>query len=209
MTGNDEAVPECDMSGERRPDPERHRDLTDPWPDPDLVEYLVLTTSGLSSGRAVALVLRALIESSQLRILDVVGVQTDALGGHRAVDSELLPGLEGIRSQNREVGGVLSDDDIALVCGALGPNESALILVAEDRWARDLAEAALAGGGRVVGGERIPRRSIEQSQRRLQRGVNHSVTSSGRPEQSRRLRVDLLRRRPILDDSRLPGNLHS
>ncbi len=155
----------------------------DRLPNPDLVEYLVLTTSNLSSSSAVAPVLRRFVETSLIRVLDLVGVQTDAVGRYRTVESRLLPGLAGIGSHDGDVGGVLSEDDIALVCGALGPNVSALILVAEDRWAQPLADAARSGGGRVVGGERIPRRSIAQSQRR-------------RPQ-----RVDLLRRRPVLGDS--------
>jgi hypothetical protein len=194
------------MSRERRSERRGDREVTDHWPNPDLIEYLVLTTSGLSSRQAVAPVLRAFVKTSQIRILDLVGVQTDALGGYRSVDAESLPGLEGIRSRDPYLGAVLSDDDIALVCWALGPNESALILVAEDRWARELADAAWAGGGRVVGGERIPRRSIEQSQRFQQ---HDSVPSRRRPEQSRRHRVDLLRRRPILDETNVPAERSS
>ena len=42
---------------------------------------------------------------------------------------------------------------------------SALILVVEDRWAQLLSDAAREGGGRIVGGERIPRHRIAQSLR--------------------------------------------
>ena len=63
----------------------------------------------------------------------------------------------------------MSDDDIALACQALQPGTSALIIVAEDRWAQLLADAARGGGGRIVGGERIPRHRLEQSQRSLER----------------------------------------
>jgi hypothetical protein len=164
------------MEADRGSEPDR-------LPNPDLVEYLVLTISSLSSGTSVAAVLRSLIETAQIRLLDLVGVQTDSLSRYRTVESHLLPGLAGILARDGDAVGILSEDDIALVCGALGPNVSALILVAEDRWAQPLAEAARVGGGRVVGGERIPRRSIAQSQRR-------------RPQ-----RVDLLRRRPLLGDS--------
>ena len=47
----------------------------------------------------------------------------------------------------------------------LQPGTSALIVVVEDRWAQLLADAARDGGGRIIGGERIPRHRLEQSRR--------------------------------------------
>jgi hypothetical protein len=164
--------------------------------DQDLVEYLVVRTPDLASSEGIAPALRRLVETSQIAVLDLVGVQTDALGTYRVVG---LEGLSDIYRRDREVGGILSEDDIALVCGALGPNASALILVAEDLWARPLMEAVYEGGVRVVGGERIPRRSIEQS-RRGRRSRQDEATTGTRATTSRRQRVDLLRRRPILDE---------
>ena len=175
----------------RREDPARS-------PDPDLVEYLVMTTAGLPAAAAVAPALREFVRTSQIRILDLVAVQTDALGGYTAIEPEALPGLAELRGGDRTAGGVLSEDDIALACGAIGPNASALILVAEDSWAQVLADAARAGGGRIVGGERIPRHSIEQSQRQRSREDDGSLPRPP-PRASRRHLVDLLRRRPVLD----------
>lgn len=136
-----------------------------PEPDLDLVEYVVITLSGLSSTASVARALKELVESSRIRILDLVGVVTDAEGHYTAIEPESLPGLAALHGVEGEVGGLLSEDDIALACGALKPSTSALILVAEDRWASLLADAAREGGGRIVGGERIPRHRIEQSRR--------------------------------------------
>ena len=186
------------MSGEQIP--EQPLDGADPGPDPDLVEYLVLRTPALSSSHAIAPVLTEFVETSQISILDLVGVQTDAIGEYSVIDAESLPGLAEIPRRDGDVGGVLSDDDIALVCAALGPNASALILVAEDRWARALADAVRVAGGRVAGGERIPRRSIEQSQRGPTRGARSETSPWGDIERSRRQRLDLLRRRPLLGD---------
>ena len=180
------------------PGPMHHRVTAGRRPDLDLIEYVVLRTSDLSSSEALAPFLRALSETSQITIIDLVGVQIDALGEYRVVGSELLPGVP---MSDPDVGVVLSDDDIALVCGALGPNSSALILVAEDRWAQPFADAARISGGRIVGGERIPRRSIEQSQRSRTRDLQEGLTTGPRGGRSRRQRVDLLRRRPFLDDS--------
>jgi hypothetical protein len=165
-------------------------------PDQDLVEYLVLRTPDLASIDQIAPGLRRLVDSSQLAVLDLVGVQTDAWGAYQVVDLDWLPQNHLL---NRDVGGVLSEDDIALVCVALGPNASALILVAEDLWARPLVDAVHDGGVRVVGGERIPRRLIEKSRRGGGRPRQDGATTDTRAG-TRRQRVDLLRRRPILDE---------
>jgi hypothetical protein len=134
-------------------------------PDLDLVEYVVMTTSGLSSIAEVARALKELIESSQIAILDLVGVEVDTSGGYVAVEPEELSGLAELTTVDGRVGGLLSEDDIALTCGAMTPGTSALIMVAEDRWARPLAGALRSSGGRIVGGERIPRHRVEQSLR--------------------------------------------
>jgi hypothetical protein len=134
-------------------------------PDLDLVEYVVVSVSELSSTVGVASAIRELVESSQVRILDLVGVAASPDGRFTAVEPELLSGLAELRGVEGEVGGLLSEDDLALACRALQPGTSALILVVEDRWAQVLADAARQSGGRIIGGERIPRHRLEQARR--------------------------------------------
>ena len=134
-------------------------------PDLDLVEYVVIAVPELSSTVNVAAALRELVESSRIRILDLVGVVAGPDGHCRAIEPEQLSGLADLRDVDGEVGGLLSEDDIALACSALQPGTSALILVVEDRWAQLLADAARTSGGRIIGGERIPRHRLEQARR--------------------------------------------
>jgi Family of unknown function (DUF6325) len=134
-------------------------------PDPDLVEYVVIHLPELSSSLTVAQALRSLVESSRIRILDLVGVVIDAHDRYAVTEPERVSALAGLRDVDGEVGGLLSDDDIAVACRALPPGSSALILVAEDLWARELADAARSSGGQIVGGERIPRHRLEQAER--------------------------------------------
>jgi hypothetical protein len=134
-------------------------------PDLDLVEYVVISVPALSSAVGVAAALKQLVESRQIRILDLVGVETAADGRVTAVEPELVSGLAVLDDVDGEVGGLLSQDDIALASGSLGPGTSALLVVVEDRWAQQLAEAARDCGGRIIGGERIPRHRLEQSRR--------------------------------------------
>jgi hypothetical protein len=135
-------------------------------PDLDLVEYVVVSVPELSLTVGVASAIRELVVSSRIRVLDLVGVVTSPDGRFTAVEPELLAGLAELRSVEGEVGGLLSEDDIALACRALQPGTSALILVVEDRWAQVLADAARHSGGRIIGGERIPRQRLELARRR-------------------------------------------
>jgi hypothetical protein len=134
-------------------------------PDPDLVEYVVIRLPDLSSSLTVARAMKSLVESSRIRILDLVGVVIDDLGQYDVTEPELVAALADLRGVDGEVGGVLSEGDIAIACHALPPRSSALILVAEDLWAQELADAARSGGGQIVGGERIPRHRLEQAAR--------------------------------------------
>lgn len=146
-------------------DDERPRGLPGDALDPDLVEYVVMTTADLDRTSAIAGALRELVETSRIRILDLVGVAVDHDGGYAAVEPEALAGFTELGTVEGEVGGLLSDDDIALACSAMSPGTSALILVVEDRWAGPLAEAVRMCGGRIAGGEHIPRDRVEQSRR--------------------------------------------
>ena len=134
-------------------------------PDLDLVEYVVVAVPELSSTVGVAAALRELVESARIRILDLVGVVVGPDGRATAVEPEQLSGLAELGDVQGEVGGLLSEDDLALASSALAPGTSALIVVVEDRWAQLLAGAAREVGGRIVGGERIPRYRLEQADR--------------------------------------------
>ncbi len=144
------------------------RNTRETTPDLDLVEYVVVALPELSSTAPVADALKRLVDTSQIRILDVVGVTSDAAGRVSVVEPEYLPGLRSLHGAEGGVpgaAGLLSDDDIALASRGMPAGSSALIVVAEDRWAQQLADAARTSGGQILGGERIPRHRLEQSRR--------------------------------------------
>ena len=136
-----------------------------PTSDLDLVEYVVISVPELSSAVAVADALRTLVESAQIRVLDLVGVVTGFDGRSTVIEADLLPALAALDGVDGEVGGLLSEDDVMLAGSGLPPGTSALVVVVEDRWASLLADAARQSGGRIIGGERIPRHRLEQSRR--------------------------------------------
>ena len=137
----------------------------DAAPDLDLVEYVVISVPEMSSIDGVAAALKQLVESGQIRILDLVAVSMGADGRFVVIEPERLSGLMALDDVEGEVGGMLSEDDLTLMSGALAPGTSALLIVVEDRWAQRLADAARGAGGTIIGGERIPRHRLEQSRR--------------------------------------------
>ena len=81
---------------------------TGPAPDLDLVEYVVISVSELSSAVDVAEALKELVVSEQIAILDLVGVVTGPDGSCTAVDPERISGLAALDGVEGEVGGLLS-----------------------------------------------------------------------------------------------------
>lgn len=129
----------------------------------DLVEYIVVAVPDLDSLAGVAPALAALVETGQIRILDLVTVVRD---GDRSVSVRELESVESIaalRDVDGEVGGMLSEHDIALASLAFEPSSAGMVIVAEDRWAEPLASAARRAGGRIIGGERIPPSRVERA----------------------------------------------
>ena len=166
-------------------------------PDLDLVEYVVISVPELSAAVGVAAALKQLVESGQIRILDLVGVYTGPDGRFTVIEPELMSGLAALENVEGEVGGLLSEDDIALASGALprrhvGP---------DDRGRGPLGPAA---GRRRAGRWRhdhrrradsaAPARAVPTIPRRRTRTDGGAVVK--RVASSRRRHVDLLRRRP-------------
>jgi hypothetical protein len=137
--------------------------------DLDLVEYLVIAIPDLASVRNVAEALRWLVTSDNIRILDLVAVVVRVDGTLVTLEPEAVAGMSVLQDVEGEVGGLLSEDDIAMACMDLSPGTAAVILVAEDCWADTLAGAARQSGGHIVGGERIPRYRAEATMNMVRR----------------------------------------
>jgi len=127
----------------------------------DLVEYLVIQVPDLHSLSSVGPALVALTADSTIRILDLVAVTTDDLGGVHEVELDSVPGLAEIVPNVHLHHELLSAHDIRLAALALPSRSAGLVLVTEDRWAATLDGAARAVGGRIVAGERISARRFE------------------------------------------------
>jgi hypothetical protein len=125
------------------------------------VEYVVLGFPGNKFTGDIAPALAKLIESKTVRLLDLLFVGKDADGGVIVVEYDDLDEHAAFESLDGEVGGIISEADVAHVADALEPNSSAALLIWEDLWATEFAVAVRAAGGVVLEGARIPYEIIE------------------------------------------------
>ena len=133
--------------------------------------------------------LAKLIESRTVRILDLIFVAKDDVGDIVSFEFDQLDELVGFADLEGEVGGVLSDEDIAYVGAQLEPGSSAALLVWEDLWAAPFAAAVLNSGGILLEGGRDPARAGRRGAGRPRGGLRagHGGITPG-PEPTTRFR---------------------
>ena len=120
------------------------------------VEYIIVGFPGNQFNGEIAPALADLIENETIRILDLVFIAKDAEGDVLALEFDQHEGLAAFAALEGDIGGVISNDDIAYASAMLEPNNSAALLVWEDVWATPFAEALRKSGGVLIEGSRIP-----------------------------------------------------
>jgi hypothetical protein len=125
------------------------------------VEYLILGFPGNQFKGEIVPALSKLIENETVRIIDLVFILKDPDGNIATFEFDQLDELAPFASLQGEVGGFVNDEDIAYAADALEPNSSAALLVWEDTWATELAEAIRGAGGVVLEGARIPAELVD------------------------------------------------
>jgi hypothetical protein len=129
----------------------------------DLVQYVVVAAPDQDALATVVPALAELVETGKIRILDLVVLVRDREDAVTVLEFEAVESLAALRHVEGELGGMLSDNDIALASHALRPGTAGIVLVTEDRWAAPLSVAARRAGGLIVAGERIPPSRVEQA----------------------------------------------
>jgi hypothetical protein len=125
------------------------------------VEYMILAFPGNQFKGEIAPELGKLIESGTIKIIDLVFIAKDADGDVVAVEFDEHEQLEGFAGLDGDVGGLISEEDIAYAGESLEPNSSAALLIWEDTWAIPLVDALRNAGGVLLEGSRIPHDLIE------------------------------------------------
>jgi hypothetical protein len=127
------------------------------------VDYLVVAFPGNEFRGEIAPALADLVESETIRIIDLAFVCKDAEGTVAAFElTEIDPEVrEGFEKAGVEVNGLFNEEDLAAAGEELEPNSSAAVLVWENVWARNVAQAMRDAGGEVLNFERIPHAIVQ------------------------------------------------
>lgn len=127
------------------------------------VDYMIVAFPGNEFKGEVAPALAKLVENGTIRIIDLAFVGKSKDGDIAAfeltdIDPEVRKGFENL---GVEVHGLFNDDDLRAAGEELEPNSSAALLVWENLWAREVAEALRNAGGVLLDFERLPHEVVQ------------------------------------------------
>ena len=131
------------------------------------VEYLIIGFPGNNFTGQIAPALADLIEKKVVRVLDLVFIQKDESGEVLSFEFDQLDGFAPFADSSGEARGMLTPEDMAHAAEALEPGSSAALLIWEDLWAADLAEAIRAADGVVLEGARVSHDLVETAMAEL------------------------------------------
>jgi hypothetical protein len=127
------------------------------------VEYILIGFPGNHFKGEIAPAIARLIESRTIRIIDLVFIGKDNDGNVAVFEFDQLDELAPFAALQGEAGGLVSDEDVAYAAAALEPDSSAALIVWEDTWATEFAEAVRKANGVVIEGARIPYELVDEA----------------------------------------------
>ncbi|MEU6927651.1 DUF6325 family protein [Streptomyces sp. NPDC046385] len=133
--------------------------------DVGAVEYVVIAFPGNRFRGEIAPELRNLVASGTVRILDLTFIKKEADGSVSYIELDALDPTEAsvFDDIDGEIGGLFSDQDLALIAEELAPDSSAAVLLWEDTWAAGITSAIRRAGGELLAHERIPAEAVERA----------------------------------------------
>lgn len=127
------------------------------------VEYILIGFPGNHFKGEIAPAIARLIENRTVRIIDLVFIGKDDNGNIAVFEFDQLDELAPFAALQGEAGGLVSDEDVAYAAAALEPDSSAALIVWEDTWATEFAEAVRKANGVVIEGARIPYELVDEA----------------------------------------------
>jgi Family of unknown function (DUF6325) len=126
------------------------------------VDYMIVAFPGNNFRGEIGPALAELVDKGTIRIIDLAFVGKSADGEVVAfelteLDAEVREALE---KMNIEVSGLFNEDDLMSAGEELDPDTSAALLVWENVWARDVAQAMRDAGGELYDFGRIPHEAV-------------------------------------------------
>jgi Family of unknown function (DUF6325) len=127
------------------------------------VEYLIVSFPGNRFRGEIAPALAKLVDAGTIRIIDIAFVGKDEGDEVMAFElTDLDPDVrEGLENLGVEVQGLFNEDDLVAAAEELEPNSSAALLVWEDVWAREVAQAMRDAGGELLDFGRLPHQVVQ------------------------------------------------
>ena len=127
------------------------------------VDYMIVAFPGNQFKGEIAPALADLVEKGTIRIIDLAFVAKDADGNIAAFElTDIDPDVrKGFENMGVEVNGLFNEDDLQAAGEELDPNSSAALLVWENLWAKDVAQAIRDAGGELLDFERLPHEVVQ------------------------------------------------
>lgn len=127
------------------------------------VQYLIVAFPGNRFTGQIAPALARQVEAGTIRVIDIAFVGKTEDGEIAAFElSDLDPEVrEGLENLGAEAGGLFNEEDLMAAGEELEPNSSAALLVWEDVWAREIADAMRDAGGVLLDHDRVPHEVVQ------------------------------------------------
>ena len=122
------------------------------------IEYVVIAFPGNHFKGEIIPAIQELVDNGIVRILDIVIVVRDADGDVESLEVSALPPDQAApwAVLDHKVHGLLNEDDIIAIAGALEPESSAAVLVWENVWSARFAQAVMNADGVLVANVKVP-----------------------------------------------------
>jgi Family of unknown function (DUF6325) len=127
------------------------------------VDYMIVAFPGNKFRGEIAPALGKLVDSGTIRIIDLAFVGKSEDGEVVAMElTELDPDVQrGLENLGVEVTGLFNEEDLQAAADELEPGSSAALLVWENVWAREVAQAIRDAGGILYDFERVPHEVVQ------------------------------------------------
>lgn len=127
------------------------------------VDYAIIAFPGNQFKGEIAPALSDLIDAGTIRLIDAAFVSKNENGDVLAFElTELAPEVQqALDTLKIEVQGLFNDAELLSIAADLEPNSSAAVLVWENVWARNIAQAVRGAGGVLLAEERVPHALVQ------------------------------------------------
>lgn len=125
------------------------------------VEVLVVSFPGSKFNGSVAPALRDVVARGDIAVVDLAFMTKDPDGTVAIVEMSDVDESSFLDEAFQDVLDLLNEDDLLALAESLDPGSSAVAMVFEHTWARQLAAAVRGSEGEVIFSERIPRDVVE------------------------------------------------